>query len=371
MSAAGPRRCPTGGSTGCCTASPSPRSARRGRWPTSRAGCSATASTPRTRAGRSSSPRCRAPAPRCCWRRWRGCRSSAPRPTATCRSPCCRCSGATRPAGSASEPHGPSARTATGSRSASTAPRRSRRCCGWPSGRSHYRAGRHRALAGGRRRARVRGLLPPPHGQGGGGGRRRRARYLSKNNANIARLGLIERLFPDATVVVPVRDPLGAERRRCSASTCASCDLHAREPFARRYMEGTRPFRVRRGAEADRLRRRVPDRRRPPTSRPSGCATGRTPTRRCWRPPGDRVVFVDLDALSAAPDRHLPPLAEALGLADPDALAAAAARFRPQPPVDPPEAPAALMARAAAIHDALRRRCLSPAPPPADVASAR
>jgi hypothetical protein len=33
-------------------------------------------------------------------------------------------------------------------------------------------------------------------------------RYLSKNNANIARLGLLRRLFPDAVVLVPFRHPL-------------------------------------------------------------------------------------------------------------------------------------------------------------------
>ncbi len=35
------------------------------------------------------------------------------------------------------------------------------------------------------------------------------ARYLSKNNYNIARLAYLRRLFPDARFVIPVRDPVG------------------------------------------------------------------------------------------------------------------------------------------------------------------
>ena len=34
------------------------------------------------------------------------------------------------------------------------------------------------------------------------------ARYVSKNNANIARIPLIARLFPDAIILVPFRNPM-------------------------------------------------------------------------------------------------------------------------------------------------------------------
>lgn len=35
-----------------------------------------------------------------------------------------------------------------------------------------------------------------------------RARYISKNNGNIARIGLLYRLFPDSLVIVPFRNSL-------------------------------------------------------------------------------------------------------------------------------------------------------------------
>jgi hypothetical protein len=184
-------------------------------------------------------------------------------------------------------------------------------------------------------------------------------RYLSKNNANIARLGLIERLFPDATVVVQVREPFAqvASLMRQHARFGA---LHARDPFARTYMEGLGHFEFGAALRPIAFAEPAPD---PAT------ASGPDFWLAYWADAyewvlgtaGDRVVFVDHDRLSASPARHLPPLAEALGLADPDALAAAAPRFRPAPPVAPPEGAApALVERAAAVHAELRRHCLFP-----------
>jgi hypothetical protein len=182
-------------------------------------------------------------------------------------------------------------------------------------------------------------------------------RYLSKNNANIARLGLIERLFPDATVVIPVRDPFAqvASLRRQHARFI---ELHARDPFARAYMEGLGHFEF--GAAL-----------RPFAFADPGPAAADGPDfwlaywadafERVLATAGPRVVLVDHDALSAAPERHLPLLATALGLEEPALLAAAAPRFHATAPVPPPpDAAPALVERAAAVHAELRRRCLAP-----------
>jgi len=60
-------------------------------------------------------------------------------------------------------------------------------------------------------------------------------RYISKNNANIARIGLLKRLFPDALVLIPFRHPVdqAASLRRQHAKFLA---LHRKEPFSKRYM---------------------------------------------------------------------------------------------------------------------------------------
>ena len=61
-------------------------------------------------------------------------------------------------------------------------------------------------------------------------------RYVSKNNANIARLGWLARNFPDATILIPYRNPFAhvASLWRQHANFL---EAHAKDPFIRRYME--------------------------------------------------------------------------------------------------------------------------------------
>ncbi len=53
-------------------------------------------------------------------------------------------------------------------------------------------------------------------------------RYLSKNNGNIARLGLLPVMFPDATIIVPLRDPL--------EHAASLLRQHQLDAFVKRYM---------------------------------------------------------------------------------------------------------------------------------------
>lgn len=63
----------------------------------------------------------------------------------------------------------------------------------------------------------------------------REGRYISKNNANLSRLDLLGRMFPEAKLLVPVRRP-----RDHAASLLRQhrnfIEMHRREPFVRRYM---------------------------------------------------------------------------------------------------------------------------------------
>jgi hypothetical protein len=65
---------------------------------------------------------------------------------------------------------------------------------------------------------------------------RQGSRYLSKNNYNLARLGGLVELFPDARVIVPVRGPVAhiASLMRQHALFSAA---ETRHPAARRYMQ--------------------------------------------------------------------------------------------------------------------------------------
>ena len=62
-------------------------------------------------------------------------------------------------------------------------------------------------------------------------------RYLSKNNLNIARIGILVRNFPDAVIIVPFRDPL-----QHAASLLRQhinfLEIHRDDRFARQYMAG-------------------------------------------------------------------------------------------------------------------------------------
>ena len=66
--------------------------------------------------------------------------------------------------------------------------------------------------------------------RGGQGGR-----YLSKNNANIARLGMLEAVFPDADIVIPLRHP--AEHAASLLRQHQNfLEQHAKDKFVRKYM---------------------------------------------------------------------------------------------------------------------------------------
>lgn len=185
-------------------------------------------------------------------------------------------------------------------------------------------------------------------------------RYLSKNNANIARLGLIRRLFPDAAIVIPIRDPR-AQVASLMRQHARFTELHAREPFARQYMEGIGHFEF--GGAL-----------KPIDFDGSGldpaAATGPDFWLRYWisayeavlREASDGAVFVDHDALCDDPDRHLPLLAEAISVDDTQILTKLAETFHPQRPApDLPGADPALLARAMDLHTCLQSRALMPA----------
>lgn len=60
-------------------------------------------------------------------------------------------------------------------------------------------------------------------------------RYVSKNNANIARLDLIRRMFPDAKILLPVRRPL-EHARSLLRQHRSFLTMHREDPFVRQYM---------------------------------------------------------------------------------------------------------------------------------------
>ena len=187
-------------------------------------------------------------------------------------------------------------------------------------------------------------------------------RYLSKNNANIARFPAIREMFPDAVFLVPFRNPLDQAGSLLRQHLRFS-EIHAAQPFARQYMKDLGHFEF--GAN---LR---------PIQFPSGpsekgdgrpsadtarywleywCAAYRHVLAMASRDP----VLVSYDRLCAAPDAELERIAVRAGLgeAEKGALAATGRRFRaPSGHADAcGEVEPQLLATAAELHGRLLDR---------------
>lgn len=71
-----------------------------------------------------------------------------------------------------------------------------------------------------------------------GNGGSSQARYISKNNLNIARIGYLKRVFPDSIIVIPFRAPL-QHALSLLRQHRNFLRIHKADPFARKYMEDT------------------------------------------------------------------------------------------------------------------------------------
>jgi hypothetical protein len=188
--------------------------------------------------------------------------------------------------------------------------------------------------------------------------RRRHAagvRYVSKNNLNIARLQVLHALFPEASVVVPFRDPI-QHALSLQRQHGRFLELQREDPFIVEYMRETghydfgetlRPVDFGRWLDAD---------------------TDRDPRQvsfwiEYWLAAYDHLLdfaatiqLVDYDELCEHPARDLGRLGEAIGLEDPGALVAAAPDIRPQEARPWPTAAVSedLLARATALHARLK-----------------
>ena len=177
-------------------------------------------------------------------------------------------------------------------------------------------------------------------------------RYLSKNNANIARLPLLAELFPDCTILVPFRNP--ADHAGSLAHQHENfLERHARDPFALTYMEWLGHYEF--GA-ALRPIAFLGEEFGGPADPDFWLDYWDRAFRHILRGLPAQAVLIDLDMLCADPGASLARVGDAVGLS-PRLLAAQAGLFRPSRPYDVPAASAAL-ARARKTYEALRERTL-------------
>lgn len=182
-------------------------------------------------------------------------------------------------------------------------------------------------------------------------------RYLSKNNANIARLGLLPALYPDCRILVPIRDPL-SHARSLHRQHRRFRKIHAMDGFARRYMAALGHFEFGADIKPIRFAEISGDPEDP------GFWLDYWIAAHDWIEQylGDRVILVDYATLCARPDRTLDRLAAALGIAVSDEVRAQARLIRP--PEDragsgDPDRSGALR-EARGLYERLRRCAINP-----------
>jgi hypothetical protein len=186
----------------------------------------------------------------------------------------------------------------------------------------------------------------------------RARRYLAKNNLHVARLPTVWASVPDATVVVPFREPLqqAASLLRQHERFLA---LHHEDAFARRYMAGTGHFEFGADLRAVDFGGWLAARPHDPLQLSFWVEYWVAAYRHLLDGASDaRLVLVDFARLAAS--RDVGALAARLGLADGAPLRQQAQRLRPLPErrVDDAGVAPALRDAARATFTELQRRAL-------------
>ena len=180
-------------------------------------------------------------------------------------------------------------------------------------------------------------------------------RYISKNNLNIARIPLVRQMFPDASIVVPVRAPLD----HCSSLLQQHrqfSELHARDAFASRYMRAIGHFDF-----GEHLRPVDFDRWYDGRAQKDALMLSFwleywvAAYQHLWTADRAVVHFLDYDRLCADPVPGLRRLAERIDCRDADRLLASAKGIRPARArfIDTSAVPDALLRQAQDIYRAL------------------
>lgn len=160
----------------------------------------------------------------------------------------------------------------------------------------------------------------------------RGARYISKNNGNVARIPLLQALFPEGRIVVPVRDPLSH-----AASLLRQHEnflrQHGEDDFVRRYMADIGHYEF--GAlhrpiafpDFPRLLEALPEARRRPAHLDYWMAYWVAAFRHLQAQQG--LIFIGHEAVRAHPRAVMGDLCERIGLAPGPHMDEIVAEFSP------------------------------------------
>ncbi len=186
------------------------------------------------------------------------------------------------------------------------------------------------------------------------------ARYVSKNNLNIARAPMLRRLFPHAAIIVPFRRPL-----HHAASLLEQhrnfLRIHREDRFAAAYMRGIGHYDFGQNLRPVDFEGWL-DARRSPEADALGfwLEYWIAAYRHLLGHRGLSLHFVSYESLCEDPARGLERLADAIGSDDRDALVSAAERIRPPRPreVDVSGVARGILEEADGLHAELRDAAL-------------
>ena len=154
------------------------------------------------------------------------------------------------------------------------------------------------------------------------------ARYVSKNNMNIARVATLRATFPDATILIPFRHPLDHAKSLLEQHENFLA-IHRDDPFARRYMEAIGHYDFGENLRPIDFDRWLDARRTGEVTELAFWIEHWTAAYRHLLGQASFVRFVDYDAFCAEPRRVLEAIARYIEAGDPDSLIATAEGIRP------------------------------------------
>lgn len=182
------------------------------------------------------------------------------------------------------------------------------------------------------------------------------ARYVSKNNANIARINALNAAFPDSTILVPLRHPL-AQAQSMLRQHKRFAAIHAADKFSMRYMADIGHFEF--GLPHRPIK--FPGFQQIAESyRPDDLQYWLAYWTAAFRHLAEcrKVTFVDYEGF-CSDGGNFEALCEFLGLAtDRDSIENAKRQIRPQAKADAPESRPENFSDAEAVFDEIRTQCL-------------
>ena len=186
------------------------------------------------------------------------------------------------------------------------------------------------------------------------------ARYVSKNNANIARPKMLHYLFPDSTIIVPFRDPLQHSYSLLKQHLNFG-QIHQADPFASEYMKSIGHFDFGenlRPIDFDGWfdRRKTQD----PKSLGFWLEYWTASYQHLLNENANIINFFDYDELCNNPHQGLLNLAEIVESCNPTALVSSASRIRSSPPREiEMSIPASITSGANSVYAQLRDRSVN------------